>query len=235
MTDRTARDICEGALKLIGKASQGQAVPAETLDDTYEFFTDMLDQWSIQGTKLYEVTELTHALTAGVGTYTLGPAGDIVQDPAPYEIYEAAIRDSADIESYVNIIGAKAYRRLQLKAVAMNRPERLWYQKDKTQGTVKLSPLPGTGLTLVMDVLLPLTVPALSTDTVFPDAYNLAMKMSLAEIVAPIFGAEGRITPRFQKQALDARTTVNARTSKRPVLKLDNGLRNRRPYSVEVW
>jgi len=72
----TARDIVNGALRLIGEVDANQPVGASETQDSLEALNYMVKSWQAQGLHLWTKTEGVLFLDVGKQSYLLGPGGD---------------------------------------------------------------------------------------------------------------------------------------------------------------
>jgi hypothetical protein len=75
-----------------GLTQEGQAPNSEQIVMGMRKLTDIVNLWQTQGLKLWLLEDTTVALTAGQGTYTLGPAGTQVM-VKPLRVIEAYYQD----------------------------------------------------------------------------------------------------------------------------------------------
>jgi hypothetical protein len=219
---RTARQLCEGALRQIGVAGQGVALSSEALNDTFFWLQSMLDEWAGVGLKIHQVVTITHVLTAGTREYTIGPSGqDITADPIPTQFISAALRDAEEREAPVNFINVQEWRRIEYKP-HVGQSDRLYYDRGAVNGTIYLYPTPELTWRLVLDTEGQLVEPAnLSADTVVPTEFHMAIMLNLALLIAPIYGRSHVLTADFHRRAAWALDTVRARSNKRRILRID--------------
>lgn len=72
----TARDIVNGALRLIGEVDANQAVDPSQMQDGLEALNFLVKSWQAQGLHLWTKTECILFLDVGRENYNLGPTGD---------------------------------------------------------------------------------------------------------------------------------------------------------------
>jgi len=182
----TAQTLIKAALRVIGAYAPGETPTTDELADGLECLKLMLRHWSDNNMRIYYTKQDTKVLT-GASSYTIGSGGDI-NTVRPASIRGAYVKDSAGIDSILNIIDEAKYRRFQLKTLS-GTPEYLWYSPEYPKGKIYIYTL-STG-TLYLDSLKPLTEPALITSTVeFPPGYDEAIKFNLAVRLAPEYGKE---------------------------------------------
>lgn len=74
----TPTRIIPQALKDAGRLQTGSVPSGEVFADSMSRLSDIINTWQTQGIKLWLNSLQSLTLTAGVGTYTLGPAGAII-------------------------------------------------------------------------------------------------------------------------------------------------------------
>ncbi len=73
----TPRDIINRALRSIGVLAMGEVAPADEAENAFDLLNDMLGTWSQQNMMIVYQTEIIWELQNNVGTYTIGPTGNI--------------------------------------------------------------------------------------------------------------------------------------------------------------
>jgi len=187
----TANEWFLSALKLAGWLRAGQtAIPAEYWSDTLEDANRMLKAWAADGLLVPVLTEDTHTLTAGDGSYTWG-TGLNITTARPTEIVAAVIRWDDDSETDVRVISQMEYAKLGDKTLT-GTPNRLCLVRGTSSDTIYLYPLPDAAYTLVMWSDKAITAISASSDTVactgeMQDAlvYGLAVRRRIA-LGAPV-------------------------------------------------
>lgn len=94
MTDvltATARDIVNGALRLIGEVDANQSADASQTQDGLEALNYLVKSWQSQGLHLWTKTEGVLFLDKGRTNYNLGPTGDEAGNDDDFENTELAV------------------------------------------------------------------------------------------------------------------------------------------------
>lgn len=94
MTDvltATARDIVNGALRLIGEVDANQSADASQTQDGLEALNYLVKSWQAQGLHLWTKTEGVLFLDEGKTDYKLGPTGDEAGDADDFVNTELAV------------------------------------------------------------------------------------------------------------------------------------------------
>lgn len=74
----TAERLIRQALRDVGRLQVGQVPSGEVYDDALSRMYDIINTWQTQGIKLWLNVPHTIPLSAGVASYTLGPAGALL-------------------------------------------------------------------------------------------------------------------------------------------------------------
>ena len=213
----TGQTIIDRALRYINSLAPGESAKAGESSIALEELNGILDGWSNEGLMQEGVTEVTHALTAGVYEYTIGASGAI-NTTKPVQITDIFVREG-DNDYQVDLVNASTYSQLGLKSTPSSYPSLLYYEKSSPLGTVKLWPVPQSGLTLHFNVLSQISQLALTTTTINVGAgYETTLSLELADVLAPIYGRE--LSPSLRKRMVDGRGKIKA-VNYQPII-LDN-------------
>jgi hypothetical protein len=215
ITRWTASDIVLHALKDINVLGAGETLPAEDGFDALATLNMILAQWQVQ--KVYVYGQRVIAVPCnGAQTYTIGPAAT-VDTTLPPEIDSATYVLRSVTYPLTVIESREDYENITLKAIAGTIPSAVFFQRDYPQGTLYVWPQPSMGtLNLVTrDVLN--SYASLAEDIAVPPESALAMRMTLAEMLAE--GAYGKvITPRYAAMAKNARKVMKRINLNLPML-----------------
>jgi hypothetical protein len=172
------------ALKDIGALGVGETPTADEQSDAFDLLKQMLGLWQIDGLMVYASSEIAFNAT-GAQTYTIGTGGD-VDTTRPAEIVSAFWRDGG-IDHPIDVLTSKAdYDLICMKTLGAW-PEVAFYDPDYPLGTLYVYPQPSSGA-LHINVRAPLPEYASVTeDLSVPKAYELAIRYSLCELLAPAF------------------------------------------------
>lgn len=185
----TALDIINDSTRLIGVKQKGEALDGDESADALRRLNLLVDSWANEKLMLAQLIERTHSLTSGTGSYTIGSGGTI-NTTWPIKIERAFTRDSNNLDTSIEIIDNKEWARISLKNTSGLYPAYLYYRRAYPLGTIELYPLPGSGLTLYLEVWDQLTqFTNLSTSASFPPGYERALIYNLAVELAPEYGA----------------------------------------------
>lgn len=212
----TARDVIEGALRLIRVHDPGESVPAADATTGLDALNALLDSWNTEPLMLFVEKDDNIALN-GSRTYTIGPGGDI-DTRRPLRITDAYAREN-QIDYPVQIVGDSWYARIADKFTT-GRPEYLQYDASYPLGTVKLWPVGTASYTLFLTShkLLP-TFDNLSDNLNLPPGYERAVRYNLAIELAPEYGAE--VSRAVAQRADEAKTGIKRINSRPPSTQAD--------------
>lgn len=187
MSDLTAQQIINSALRVIGALASGDDPSSDESNDCLEALNDLVASWSADGLKVNATTKESFNLAASTASYTIG-SGATVNTVRPKKIISAFIRDSSNIDHWLRIITEEQYRMITDKTTT-SRPTRLFYDPSYSTGTIYVYPTPDTVEACHIESLKTFTEFAtLATDVALPGEYKRALKFNLAIDIAPEFG-----------------------------------------------
>jgi len=163
---------------------------------------DVINAEQVSGLKLWLNSDTTIPLTAGKGSYTLGPAGDVVMTK-PMRIIEAYYLDSSSIRR--PLIAAAWHDWIQLSQVTQTGDVNQYFvEKLLTYLTVHLWNVPdSTTATGTVHVLAQLQVTNFTTvnDSIdFPNEWFIFLRWALADDICT--GQPKEITDRCAQKAM---------------------------------
>lgn len=187
---RTVRDILTRAMRTATILGAAETMDGNDAADALLVLNQMLDAWQADRLFAYQILTRTHALSAGVGTYTIGPGGTI-NVPRPVRIEWAFTRDAQNYDRSMDIVPDQVYAAITLKSQGNNFPTVLYYAPGMPQGTISLWELPPAGLTLHLGCWVTLSEFAdLDASVTLPPGYEQAIVMSVAELLCPEYGVQ---------------------------------------------
>jgi len=180
----TVQELIEGALRLCGLRISTD----DQLDEGLEALNQMLNLWSAERIMVYAVTKESLTLTVGTGTYTIGTDGtfDTVR---PQKLIDAYIRDSDDLDHWVDVsMTQNEYNAISDKT-ATGRPEHLYYSSEYPLGKIYFDLIPETEETFILDSWKQITeFASLEATVALPKEYEKALRFNLALDLAPEYG-----------------------------------------------
>ncbi len=203
---RSVRDLITRALRVSTVIGAGEPADADDAGDALLSLNMMLDAWQAEQLFAYAIIDRTHALTQGLGTYTVGAAGTI-NIARPIRIAWAFSRNANGLDLPMQVIPAEVYQAIFLKSIGNNYPTALYYEPTYPLGIIHLWELPQAGLTLHFgswEVLA--EFPALATIVSVPPGYEDALTYSLAERLCVEY--DKPVSQGLAKQAQMARANI---------------------------
>ena len=197
------------ALRKCGVLELGVVPDSNTIEVAQESLNIMVKSWIIRGIKLWTQTELVLPLKSGQTSYTIGPVGpDLITDK-PQRLFQAWIRNVADvppIDIPLMLLSNRDYNVLGSK-FSTGTPNSIYMNVERDASVVSLFTTPdlySQGSYQVHLISQRLLQDAnLSTGTLdFPQEWLLAIGWNLAAELAVDFGLDfGKIQWLEQKAA----------------------------------
>lgn len=178
----TSLDIIKSALRLIRVQDADETPSASDAASCLFALNSVLKMWSAQPGTIYQSTEISHTLTPGDGTYTVGTGLNIAY--AITRIDQAFVRDG-NTDLPLEIYSESQYQSIPDKTT-QGTPLAINYERG---AAVHLWPVPSTALTLRLIALVPFTELALADTIVYPAEYQQALRYSLARDICSEYGA----------------------------------------------
>lgn len=207
----TALDIIKSALRLIRVQDADETPSASDAQSCLFALNSVLKMWAAQPGNIYQSTEISHTLTPGDGTYTVGTGLDIAYTIT--RIDQAFIRDgTTDIE--LEIYSDTKYQSIPVKS-NQGTPLAINYERGSA---VRLWPVPSVAYTLRLIALVPFTELALADTIVYPAEYQQALRYSLARDICSEYGAAwtGELEAKYQ-EAIGVVKAMNLSQSMTPL------------------
>ncbi len=204
---RTVRDLLTRSLRIATVLGGADQISADDAADALLSLNQMLDAWQAERLYAYTIDTQTLALTAGVTSYTIGPAGNINLALRPPKIEWAFTRDSQNFDRALQMVPREVYQSIALKSLGNTFPTLLFYEPQFPVGQLYLWPAPPASLTLYLGTWEVLTEYAdLNATVALPPGFEDAIVYSMAERMAPEYGEPA--DPAVQRMAAMARARV---------------------------
>ncbi len=185
----TVKDLVESSMRLIGALASGETASASELSDAIIVLNDLLGSWSAQSLLIPQTTREVFTLTASQSSYTIGTGGDFVTT-RPMNIINAAVEING-YESPLRVIDSSEWSDIPIKTLQSGFPTHIYTEGSSPLETIKLYPVPSSGLNIILYSQKAFTSFALGSDLInFPPGYSRALRYSLAMELAPEFGTE---------------------------------------------
>jgi hypothetical protein len=220
----TASDIISQALRDINAVGMGQTADAEDASNALDLLNQMLAQWQVDGYAVYTLKDVSFAAT-GAASYTIGAGGNV--NRARIDDIDGAFWRSSGVDYPLTVIDSFDDYQLITQKALTGQPCAVHYQPTYPLGALYVYPAPTSG-----DVHLTIReefteYASLADDLALPKKYVLAVRLSLAELLATSYpDATGR--PDIARAAAKARrvlkrSNVRIATLKMPAAVLQGG------------
>jgi len=182
----TARDVIEGALRLIRVQDPAESASSDQAADGLSALNAMLGSWNTEPQLSWFERDMELPLT-GATSYTIGPGGDL-DTTRPLKLNGAYVRQNGS-DYPVRVRSDRLYQSITDKD-ANGRPELVQYDADYPLGTLYVWPVGGSSYTLYLSAwkMFP-TYTNLSDSLSLPPGYERAIRYNLAVELAPEYGA----------------------------------------------
>ena len=210
---KTAGDLIDGSLRLLGVLAEGETPSSETAQDALFAMNQMIQSWNTERLAVFSTQDQVVTWPPSTRSRTFGPTGDIVAN-RPIAIDDSTyFRDPATGISYgLKLINQQQYNGIAVKTVTSTYPQVLWVNMTYPDIEMYVYPVPTKVLEFHIVSVEELSQPAnLATDLAFPPGYLRCFRYNLACELAPEFGVE----PSRQVQRI-------AMTSKRNLKRVNN-------------
>lgn len=211
----TVVGIINLALKDAGVLGVGETASADDLSDSFETLKQMVGQWQIDGLMIYAQSEVSFSPN-GAQSYTIGSGGTI-NTTRPSEIIGAFWREGTTDHDLDVLTSFEDYQRIATKSDTGS-PDLVCYDPDYALGTLYVWPKASTG-TIHLTVRSPLPTYATTSESLaVPAEYELALRYSLAELLAPSFQLP--LNPKIERLAMRARKIIKRNNLRIPSLSM---------------
>lgn len=188
----TAQQIIYKSLRLLGVLASGEVPTAAEAQDSLYTLNSLIDSYSSNPQYYFYTDDQVKALTATVGTYTIGTSGiPDINTTRPIRVVSAFVRtNSTNVDTQIGIITEQYWNSISNKTTA-GVPTKLLYRPETPNGRILLYPVPTSGLTLhvrLEKMLIPYAT-LISTQQL-PPGYQRMLELSLAVDLAPEYGSK---------------------------------------------
>lgn len=213
------------SLRLIGEKTRGATLNGNEQSECLAELNSMLDSWSNERLMIFTLNQTSFALTASVGTYTIG-SGATFNMVRPIKVVDPCFtRDSDNTDIPINLIDAETYGRVVDKTMGDVTPQFLFYDygySATSTATIRVYPLPEAGLTLFLNTLQPFTNFSTMTHPIsLPPGYQRAIEYNYAIEAA---GGLTNVSPEVAMVARQAKAAIKSQNLPQPISKLDYGI-----------
>jgi hypothetical protein len=225
-------DLITASLRELGVLASGEIPAASDALEGLASLNRMINAWKAEQVFIFSNTATSKAVTANVGTYTVGIGGNI-NVLRPLHIQSVNIQDAVTTPPYefsLRMMTNQDWAEVRIKTQTAYRPQAAYYNLTYPLGTLELWPIP-TSATLTVVLYAPEAVAefaGLSTTVSLPPGYERLIVKNLALELAPSYGATP--TPQLERQAQDALAVVLRSNKNLEEQRFDPGALMRRRY-----
>ena len=188
----TAKQLIEGALRLIGQLAEGETVGYDTANDCLLAMNQMLSSWSTERLSVFSTMDQVKTWPPNSINESLGPTGSlggerpILLDDSTY------FRDPQTNVSFgIKFINQSQYDGIAVKTVTSTYPTVMFTNMTYPNIDMYIYPRPTRSLEFHFISVEPLSeATSLNTEITFPPGYLRAFRYNLACEIAPEFGVE---------------------------------------------
>lgn len=214
----TARRLIYDAYRALGVLRPGQQTSPEGHEDAFGLLNDMVDSWNTESLMIPALQRSVYPLTAGVGSYTLGPGGTLSGD-RPQRVMSAAL---VACDCGCGCADGDC-RQLALRSTWHDCSPKCGIAIDNAcpDVHVRIHPAPSEGQSLALQSWATLSGFAdLDTQYGFPPGYALALRWGLAVQLSPaaliMMKIPNNLLQVIEQRAIDAKAAVKSFNSSPP-------------------
>lgn len=182
----TVSELVNQAFKDLKVTGESETPSAEQMADGMKMLAQMLAIWQTSGTYLYAHREIALSPN-GSAVYTVGPSGFVIT--AKPVFVEKVTWRSGGTDYQLSEMTVDEYTRIPVKSI-IGMPFKWNYESGPVNGTLTLYPQPASGeVRLLAKVALPVYDNSFA-DIALPAEVELALRFSLAELLAVQYSAQ---------------------------------------------
>lgn len=238
MTDSTVRGLITNSFRLAGIYQQGEALSAEDMANGQLSLVNLEDSWSNNSLLLYTTSFDVFSVSAGQGTYSMGPevGADWVVD-RPIEILALNSRRGTGIQQLDLPIGpltSKQWAGMPVKNTTSGIPINYYDDRAYPNRNITLWPMPNETMEIVVWYYTQLSRSTdLDAEISLPPGYKRAIEYSLAVEVCPLYGKDpSPVIIQVANSSTDKLQETNAET---PIYNFDLGLQHNQGRAIPWW
>lgn len=183
------------AAESIGVNDSGETMSAQQLSDSLTLVNMILDNWSSEQIQVAAVITSNFTLTAGNGTYGVGPTGSWVSSPTPLKIAAASLIMSNGVVTPIEVVSAAKWATLPDRGALSDFVRYLFYTPANSgltsgsNGIAQVSPVPhGSSAQIEAKYWAPLgQFPDTTTTEPISPGYILPLQWALAKALTSYF------------------------------------------------
>lgn len=229
----TLRNVCTNALYEINVIAPGEDPEASELAFVLSKFNQLVDSWNTRKSYVFAIQLQTFLLVPGLSPHTIGPPAVTGPNPTfqlaqnisrPVRIANGNIilqNVTPAVRSPLNIRDKDWWAHQRLQTIPANLPTDLYYRPDFPFGSLFFWPVPNFAYQVELELESILQgAGTLDVPFVFPPGYELAITLTLAELLCPAF--EKTPNQILVEAALAAREAIKGPNAGPPRINLDD-------------
>jgi hypothetical protein len=217
----TAQQIATAALEDIGVADPASTPSAGDSVLCLRRLNRIIDSWSTQ--RLYAHSTIDVSATLNGSSLTIGASQDL-DTPRPVRLEPGCYITVGEVDYPLEVLTEAQYNGIHMKSVDAGWPRYCFYDAASPTGTVYFWPA-GSGVVHLMVKAQVSQFANLTTDYTLTPGVELALVMTLAESIAPVF--ERKLPLEYMRAAANARRVMRRANVEVPQL-------NSRGFSIEI-
>jgi hypothetical protein len=219
----TALDLIQSSMRLAGIIATGETPKANEVNDALAVLNDMIETWSTESLSVWGSASSTFTTVPGQSSYTIGPGGNWASNPRPVRIDDTAYCTVNGVDYPVLEWGQDDYAGVVIKTQQQQIIERFLYVNDNPLANIILYPVPSSVITVTFFTDRVLTqIPTLPTVLIYPPGYYIAMRYTLAILLAAEYGAP--VDASVTSIAISSKANIKRANKRKQFAKFDSGL-----------
>lgn len=207
----TFRDVISEALQEITVVDPIDPVPAEMAAKGLSRLNQLLDEWNADSQTVYGNVFSTFTLTPNLQPHTIGPTGSLVLSSRPASVASVSLvlnSSTPSVYTPVTVRDSQWWADNAVPGLTSAYPTDVFYDQTFPNGSLYFWPVPTTAYPVSIQTSGVLAQVTLDTVVSLPPGYRGALMLTLAERLAPSFGAT--VSPETKEAARSARSRVFA-------------------------
>ncbi len=217
------------SMRFTGEKSRGATLTADEQTECLAEFNTFMEANATERLLCYTVQQDSLALSTSTNSYTIGTNGAFAVTRPVKIVDPCFVRDAANMDTPVKIIGADAYGAIVMKGAGYTYPTHLYYDAGfsaTSTGTIYLYPSPSGNLTLFINSWKQLgTVSTLSQNLALPPGYQLFIESNFAIHLA---AGVRPVSAEVAKIARDSKAAIKGVNVPDTISRLDAGIASMR-------